>query len=257
MLDPAFNPDQRLRMRTDVLVAPARPQAPVTDLLDVLPEFERAIPAGERPLARRAIGILITAFEPGPVTPPDGGSRPFACVVRSGLLLRRTGIASRTVVEILGPGDAIDLLIDDGALWPRAQTHLIAHERTEVAVLDNRYRLAARRWPELHDVLHEHLARQHRRTCRHLAVLSLPRVEDRIVAVFSDLADRFGRVTRGGITIDLPLTHRLIGELVASRRPTVTLALVQLASEGLLTRTPDGAWWLASEMPLDSVQQLR
>ena len=79
----------------------------------------------------------------------------------------------------------------------------------------------------------------------HLAMLHLPRVEDRIIALFSDLADRFGRMTTDGILIDLPLTHDLIGGLVAGRRPTVTLALRQLACDGRLQRLDDGRWKLA------------
>ena len=71
----------------------------------------------------------------------------------------------------------------------------------------------------------------------HLAMLHLPRAEDRVVAVFADLAERFGRVTTEGVLIDLPLTHEMIGGLIGGRRPTVTLAVRSLAAQGLLSES--------------------
>jgi CRP-like cAMP-binding protein len=47
-----------------------------------------------------------------------------------------------------------------------------------------------------------------------------------------------------GILIDLPLTHEIIGGLVASRRPTITLALQELASSGMIARLEGDRWKL-------------
>ena len=38
----------------------------------------------------------------------------------------------------------------------------------------------------------------------------------------------------------LPLTHRLIGQLVGAERPSVSHALARLSSAGLVTREPNG-----------------
>jgi CRP-like cAMP-binding protein len=78
----------------------------------------------------------------------------------------------------------------------------------------------------------------------HLAMLHLPRIEDRIIALFSDLAERFGQMTPEGALIELDLTHEVIGHLVGSRRPTVTLALQSLAANGTLVRREDARWAL-------------
>jgi DNA-binding GntR family transcriptional regulator len=51
-------------------------------------------------------------------------------------------------------------------------------------------------------------------------------------------------VTPDGIVVDLPLTHELIGRLVGGRRPTVTLALAELAENGVLVRRDEGGWLL-------------
>ncbi len=75
--------------------------------------------------------------------------------------------------------------------------------------------------------------------------MHLPRVEDRIVALCAELAERLGRMTSDGIVIDLPLTHQAIGELVGSRRPTVSLALQRLGEDGVLERRDDSRWYLA------------
>ena len=76
----------------------------------------------------------------------------------------------------------------------------------------------------------------------HLAMLHLPRIEDRLIALFSDLAERFGHMATDGILIDLPLTHEILGGLVASRRSTVTLALQALASKGVIERFEGNRW---------------
>jgi CRP/FNR family transcriptional regulator, cyclic AMP receptor protein len=89
-------------------------------------------------------------------------------------------------------------------------------------------RQAAQRWPGIADFLHDRLAHQTHHASMHLAMLHLPRIEDRLIALFADLAERFGHMAADGILIDLPLTHEIIGGLVASRRPTVTLALQSL-----------------------------
>jgi CRP-like cAMP-binding protein len=131
-----------------------------------------------------------------------------------------------------------------------SRTEYVALEQTTFVVLDDRFAAAARKWPGLHEVVGLQHARQARRASRHLATLGLSRVEDRVIALFCDLSDRWGRVTPLGIRIDVPLTHTVLGRLVGARRPTVTLALSALAADGLLRRDADGSWLLARDVPL-------
>jgi CRP-like cAMP-binding protein len=51
-------------------------------------------------------------------------------------------------------------------------------------------------------------------------------------------------MTPEGALIDLDLTHQIIGGLVGSCRPTVTIALHALAADGLLVRREDMRWAL-------------
>ena len=54
-------------------------------------------------------------------------------------------------------------------------------------------------------------------------------------------------MAREGIAVPLALSHRLIGELVGARRPTVSSALAELARDRQLVRRNDGTWLLTGE----------
>ena len=122
---------------------------------------------------------------------------------------------------------------------------------TRIAVLDDRFLLAARRWPRLVSALFELLGEQRDRLMMQLVIAEQPRVEDRLLMLFWQLADRFGRVTPDGITIQLALTHEALGRLIGARRPTVTLALRMLGERGAIERRADRSW-LVKELPQDT-----
>jgi hypothetical protein len=69
-------------------------------------------------------------------------------------------------------------------------------------------------------------------------------VELRVLALLWHLAERWGRVGREGVVLPVKLTHETLGRFVGARRPSVTLAMGQLADDGLITRRDDGAWVL-------------
>jgi hypothetical protein len=77
-----------------------------------------------------------------------------------------------------------------------------------------------------------------------LALRGIVRVDQRLLLLMWSLGERWGKVTRTGIRIDLPLRHQLIAELVGARRPTVTTALARLRARGLLERLPNRVGWL-------------
>ena len=66
-----------------------------------------------------------------------------------------------------------------------------------------------------------------------LAICQLPRVQDRVLAMLWLLAESWERVTSSGTTLSLSLTHQA---LVGARRPTVTLALGELAERGAVVQ---------------------
>jgi CRP/FNR family cyclic AMP-dependent transcriptional regulator len=117
-------------------------------------------------------------------------------------------------------------------------------------VLDDRFLLAARRWPRLVTGLFTQMQEQHDRLLLQLVVAEQPRVEDRLLLLFWQLSDRFGKVTPEGIAIRLSLTHEALGRLIGARRPTVSLALRTLGERGALVRRADRSW-LVREWPDD------
>jgi CRP-like cAMP-binding protein len=228
------------------------PGAPVASisLLDVLPEIAVTIPAKDHELAERTLmapRLLARDVDLGE-TLAHAGTNGFDFVVVEGVVLKETRLVRRAAVELLGPGDVLGPpLTAIRQIETRAVSRYLAHGPVTLAELGSRFRQAARRWPGLSDVLLDRLARQTHRASMHLAMLHLPRVEDRIIALFSDLAERFGQMTPKGALIDLSLTHELVGGLVASRRPTVTLAMQTLAADGTLVHRDDGRWMLDSK----------
>jgi CRP/FNR family transcriptional regulator, cyclic AMP receptor protein len=225
--------------------------APVTtiDLVDAWPEIAGFVPSADLALARRALVARVIAAQDEDLferlgTRAHGG---LTFLVVEGVVRKVTSFAGRSALELLGPGDLLaPPLTAARQVESPAVSRYMAHGLASLAVLDDRFRRAARRWPGLFDCLQECLDHQTHRASRHLAILHLPRVEDRIVALFADLAERFGRMTPDGIIIDLALTHQVIGGLVASRRPTVSLALHALAADGVVERLEDGRWHLAA-----------
>lgn len=75
------------------------------------------------------------------------------------------------------------------------------------------------------------------------SVEHVTRVRDKLL----QLARTHGRVTSGGVELDLPLTHQLIAETVGSARETVTGAIAELRREGFLIR--DGRRYLLTVRP--------
>jgi CRP/FNR family cyclic AMP-dependent transcriptional regulator len=214
-------------------------------LTTVLPEIMKLIPAGERQLAEQVLHVPRLQVDGELADMLTATPTAFDFIVADGVVLKQTRYAGRNSLELLGPGDVLaPPLTPSRQLESRATSSYQAHGQASLAVVESRFRAAARRWPQLSDVLHDRLARQTHRASMHLAILHIARADDRVLALFCDLAERFGQVTSDGIMIDVELTHDLIGQLIGSRRPTVTVALDELSTTGALIRTSDERWML-------------
>lgn len=234
------------------------PVAPATDqrmsLLDADPAFALAIPAAEREHARRQLAFPVqrhSAWDPQRLMPDAA----MGALVLRGFLLGSVGIGNRRAAFVIGPGD----LLSPHALMPPVST-LPATGRFDVLaplavlLLDDRVWRASGRWPALGRALHERLHEAIGGQRLLSAFNAFPRVDERLLGLFWYLADRWGTVGTDGIHVRLPLTHRALGELVASRRPTVTLALGALGARGLLRRVDDG--WLLDPQLMEALQSL-
>ena len=75
-----------------------------------------------------------------------------------------------------------------------------------------------------------------------MAIVHQARVNVRLQMLFWHLADRWGRVYPSGVRLSLPLTHRLLGQLVAAERPSISHALKRLAQDPAHPLGQDEAW---------------
>jgi hypothetical protein len=158
-----------------------------------------------------------------------------------GVIALDVQVGDRTASELVGAGDLLapwtssaDVVLLASEIFSRALV------RTRVAVLDRAFAERIRPWPQ---ILHALLRRAVRRTMElnvHRAATCHPRADARIALLLWHLAERWGVVRPDGILVPLPLTHRLIGQLVGAERPSVSHALGRLSSAGLVTREPDG-----------------
>jgi CRP-like cAMP-binding protein len=200
-----------------------------------------------RIVARRAATVVTFVAEPGALdlerwlAVTAGGP---GLLVLSGALVCSARVLDRVVAEILGrrdllrpPSDAAsEVFLDCDATWSTLQP-------TRFAILDARFADQVRRWPQ---ITHALLARtEHRieQMAVQRAIAAQPRLEVRLLLVLWHLAARWGRVEPGGVRLPLPLTHILLGRLVAAERPSVTHALKRLAVAGWINGGEDG-WHL-------------
>ena len=90
----------------------------------------------------------------------------------------------------------------------------------------------------------------------HQALLQLSPVETRLLVLFWHLAERWGHVTPDGISVRLRLSHEVLGQLVGSRRASVTTALRRIDESGLIVRKADATWLLRGAPP-DELADIR
>lgn len=167
----------------------------------------------------------------------------FGLLVLEGLIAFDVGVGDRTATELIGAGDLLTQSggRDDAMLQRRAGWRVLAP--TQLALLDAEFAARVRPWPQ---VVHALLRRAARRTAELdeiRAIACHPRLEVRLDLLFWHLAARWGRVEPSGIRLTLPLTHRLLGQLVAAERPSISHALGRLSNAGLVTGTA-GDWHL-------------
>ncbi len=213
------------------------------DLLEELDEH------GAR-TAMASATALIAEVPRGPWQPPEkveGRGAPGLLVLR-GVVVRRAWLAGRAAPELLGQGDVLRPWQHEGedGMLPCSVTWEIL-ETARIAILDARFAHAIMPWPAIMTAL---LGRSLRRASWQgvgRLIGGMPRVDQRLLVLFWHLAERWGRVTPGGVLVPLDLTHAAVAELVSARRPSVTTALGELSDQGLLLRPGRGRWILTAQ----------
>ncbi|MEA2169265.1 MAG: family transcriptional regulator, cyclic receptor protein [Solirubrobacteraceae bacterium] len=167
----------------------------------------------------------------------------FACLVVEGLVARDVALTDRVCTHIFGPRDLLSLdALVDGSL--PVDVRYTALTDAQLVLLDDHFLAAAQRFPRMVGRLVDSATSQLGGQSANQAVSQLPRVEDRLLALFWQFADRWGTRGSGTIRIQVPLTHEALGTLIGARRPTVSLGLRALADADWLVREGD-TWTLA------------
>src|SRR3954451_7905848 len=144
-------------------------------------------------------------------------------VVRSATAERRGVVTCHggagTLLTAPGPGEIVDALVEARVtLVPEAlYADLLARPAT-AAVLS--------------DALRSALRQKQDSIANFGSVRPIERVERKLL----QLARDHGRVVAGGVRLDFPVTHELLGEMIGSARETVSRALDRLESTGFVVR---------------------
>ncbi len=168
-----------------------------------------------------------------------------------GLLTRNVDINGRVGVELLGQSDLLRPWQGSHAPMLTLVAKWSVLSPARLAWLDGRFVAHLARYPEIASRLFERTLRRSRCLATNMAIVHQPRVDTRLRLLLWHLAGRWGRVRRDGVFVALKLTHAVLADLVAARRPTVTSALSDLARRGLLRSVEDG--WLLSGPPPSSL----
>jgi CRP/FNR family transcriptional regulator, cyclic AMP receptor protein len=206
---------------------------------------ERRARAIEACIARE-LALPAGRWRSGPAIAGLGG---IGLLVLGGLLIRRVGIGGRFGAELLGEGDLLRPW--EGEEEPptlQMTTGWRVLETVRVAVLDDTFMGHLATYPELGGRLVGRAVSRSRSLAVNMAIVHQARVDVRLHMLFWHLASRWGRVGNEGVTLPLRLTHAVLSELVAARRPTVTSALTQLSKRGAVLPA-DAGWLLRGEPP--------
>lgn len=213
-------------------------------LAEAIPPEQR-----EQAIARctaRQVSLAPTRWRASPLTGAGAG---VGLLVLEGLLVRRVGIEARFGAELLGEGDLLRPWEgeEEPPTLPLATGWRVL-ERARLAVLDESFMGHLARYPHLASALIGRAVVRSRHVTANMAIVHQARVDVRLHMLLWHLAARWGRVGSEGVVLPLRLTHAVLAELAAARRPTVTSALGALACRGLVRPVAQG-WVLTGDPP--------
>jgi CRP/FNR family cyclic AMP-dependent transcriptional regulator len=223
-------------------------------LLDVDPDLGALLAPDRRTAAREALQVELMRVGAGPwdaerlaATSPDH----MGLLLITGVVTREVIVADTVSTELLGPGDLLrPWALDTSEPMLQTAVRWSALAESRMALLDRRFASSLGQFPEVGAVLLDRVNARAHRLATTQAISQVNRVDRRLLALFWHLAERWGRMTGDGVVIGLTLSHRMLGQLVGARRPTVSVALGDLARRDELVRRPDGTWLLKGE-PVD------
>ncbi len=226
----------------------------ISHVLSEDPELAEAIPLSLRDRAIDECVAPVRSIARGRWQPEDEaagwvGAGGIGLLVLEGLLVRRVGVDGRFGAELLGEGDLLRPWQGERpSVTLSRTTGWRVLEATRLAVLDEPVAMAMAGYPQLTGRLVGRALDRSRNLAINMAIIHQARVNVRLLMVLWHLADRWGRVRTEGVVLPLQLTHSVLADLVAARRPTVTSSLTELARQERVEPQTRG-WLLRGEPP--------
>jgi CRP/FNR family cyclic AMP-dependent transcriptional regulator len=223
----------------------------LASLLELDPDLGQLLHDERLEAARQELRVTVHPLQTGPWdveklsgTSPDH----LGLLVLDGVLAHEVLVSDTVSTELLGPGDVVrPWRLHDGATLLQHSIRWSVLTRSRVALLDRRFGAHVAAYPEVNAAIIDRVAERALRLAVIRAISQLNRVDRRLLALFWHLAERWGKMTGDGIVVPMTLSHRMLGQLVGARRPTVSTALGELAREHELVRRDDGTWLLTGE----------
>jgi hypothetical protein len=175
------------------------------------------------------------------------------------MLSWQVGVGSRRSAELIGSGDVLAPPPDDSASYAVVAEHVTCRvlEPTWVAVLDAAFCGRVTPWASILTELLKRSGWRSRSLAVRLAIAQVPNLGDRLLLLLWHLADRWGQVLPDGVLLPLRLSHETLAELACAQRPSVSVALRQLAERDLVVRATGRGWQLRGNPPAELVALLR
>ena len=222
-----------------------------TPLLELDPDLGMLLPEDRLAAAGRELRVVARTVETGlwDVERLSGASpEHLGLLVLDGIIAREVLVSDTVSTELLGSGDVVrPWRIQDGSGLLKHTIRWNVLTRSRFALLDRRLSAELGRYPEVGAAIVDRVNERALRLAMTQAISQLNRVDRRLLALFWHMAERWGRMTSAGVALPLTLSHRMLGQLVGARRPTVSTALGELVREGEIARRDDGTWLLTGE----------
>ncbi len=206
-------------------------------VLDLDVDLAEELGPEPRRVARAAATATVIDAEAGPLAMIEwlerAGQGPGVLILQ-GVLALEVRVGDRLSAELAGAGDLLQPLWAEPTQLLACTVRWRALTPMRFAILDAGFARRVRFWPPLTHALLRRAGRRAVNLNVQRAIAAQPRLEVRLALLFWHLAGRWGRVEPGGIRLPVPLTHQLLGQLIAAERPSVSHALARLAQAGLV-----------------------
>jgi hypothetical protein len=236
---------------------------PLSPLLDLDPDLGRLLPPDRAREARAELGVRQSLIPRGLWEAERLASahpEHVGLLMLDGVIAREVLIADTVSAELLAAGDVVrpwNNGADSRLLSLEVRWTVLADAR--LAILDRRFAARLARFPEVNAMLLERLTERAQRMGVSQAICQLNGVDRRLLALFWQLAERWGRMTPQGVAVPMALSHRVLAQLIGARRPTVSTALSLLAEREEVIRRDDGTWLLTRDpigVPTPEVERM-